>query len=127
MVDRQRVCEVYGDGDTAGTGYLVADGLVLTAAHVVEDGAARLRFPAWDPTGLHPARPVWTSTGLDAALLRLDATGWRPPAGLSPVQWGRLVTGRTRIRAEALGFPDAHADGPAGLREWSHVSGTVNA
>jgi S1-C subfamily serine protease len=68
---------------SVGTGVLVAaDGLVLTAAHVVE-GAERIQIRLFDGVE-RPARIVFSDGEPDLALLRMDT----PPARLVPARLG---------------------------------------
>ncbi|GIJ43628.1 hypothetical protein Val02_05140 [Virgisporangium aliadipatigenens] len=125
MIDERRVCEVWADDRSVGTGLLVSERLLLTAWHVARAGAATVRFPALHATQRCRAEVVWSRDDLDVALLRL-AEPVRA-ARLTPVRWGRFVTGRSGIPAETLGFPDAHVAGPDGMRDWAHVAGELQA
>src|SRR5690348_6347228 len=78
--DPERVAEVLvtltGESGVSrrGSGYLVADGLVLSAAHVV-DGAANVvvRFNADQPSEWSsPAAVVWCDPQADLVVLRLS-------------------------------------------------------
>src|SRR5436309_2842960 len=79
-----------------GSGYLVATGLVLTAAHVVRDAKAiTVRFnPDRADEWSAPARPGrFSSDPTDAALLVLEAAGPQSPSPSSfpqvePVRFG---------------------------------------
>ncbi|MGI8330396.1 hypothetical protein ACRYCC_10565 [Actinomadura scrupuli] len=124
-----RVVDVSTKGDPGyGTGYLVGDGLVLTALHVVAQGAPAAE-PTAEQTSAGPIRPhggitvrilgtdrwldselVWPLNGetaaVDAALLRItDITGdgrLTPPAA----RWGRPVTA-AMMDCHSTGFPVA--------------------
>ncbi|MFJ4621457.1 FxSxx-COOH system tetratricopeptide repeat protein [Streptomyces sp. NPDC088812] len=119
-------------GGIAGTGYLVTDGLVLTAYHNVRHAGSgsgravevrRLALHGQQPTAWLAAQVLWPEQppGIDqdphtdAALLLITDPAWRPPAAAAPVRWGRLpVPGgaRTRVACVAVGFPEAeHRDG----------------
>ena len=89
--------------DSFGSGYLIADELVLTAAHVVA-GECEVR-PVGEGEWAPATKVVWRGAASDAALLR--APGLR--AG-ERVRFGRLATG-DRARCRALGFPLAQAYG----------------
>lgn len=81
-VERHRIAAV-----GTGSGYLVARGLVLTAARVVtRHDRVGIRF--LDDDHVHPGTPVWTSAELDAALVALPSGTGR---AVDPVRWGRLV------------------------------------
>jgi hypothetical protein len=118
-VDRRRVVEV--QGARSGSGLLLADRLVLTAAHLLFPAG---RVVADEPTasdvevrlagggGRYAAHCVWVryegpDRGLDAALLEIISPGWTPVAGAA-VRLGRLAGS-----AEAR---DGHVRGPAAGR-----------
>ncbi|MGW0877090.1 hypothetical protein ACWD3Z_42515 [Streptomyces sp. NPDC002740] len=117
-----------------GTGFLLDGGLVLTAAHIVgpTGGRALLRIPG--RTGLLPCAVLWhrhdepRGTGVDAALLRITAPGFRPPPALPPLVWGRLAGTRGSRHVEALGFPAGMEtlDGNRlAFRDGAHVLGEI--
>ncbi|HEX6354938.1 tetratricopeptide repeat protein [Actinophytocola sp.] len=111
-MDRHRIMELWTSAGKVGTGYLVADRLVLTAYHVAAEGTvdvrplgsatwttAKLAWPEQEPDLVaHPEA--------DAALLRITDPSWQPPAGREAVLWGR-VAGHDRVPCVAVGFPDA--------------------
>jgi hypothetical protein len=118
------------DGTTKmGSGYLVAERLVLTAAHVVftDDGVAgsvTLR-----PVGAQrplSGRVVWPPEQgpLDAAVVEITEADWRPPR-LGPPRWGRLTGRAARIDCEAMGFPRVLRE-PDGTREAEQLDGHLN-
>jgi hypothetical protein len=129
----RRVCEVYSPDGTGGyrcgSGLLVADRLVLTAAHVVgaTGGAARVRFPAERGPVLHDCTVVWArrDDALDVALLAIGDPQWTPPAGLPDLRWGRLVSAAPRVPCEGVGFPQVNV-GPDRIRDTEHLSGWIN-
>ncbi|MFF7105216.1 tetratricopeptide repeat protein [Streptomyces nigra] len=94
-----------------GSGYLVADRLVLTAAHVAgpAGNTVEVRLGAQLVTGTvvwqAPAATDVTSLR-DAALIEIDDADYRP-ANLPPVRWGQLVGWGTAVGCTATGFPDA--------------------
>ena len=107
-----------------GSGYLVADGLVLTARHVlVRPECAENACPAaeqrceisfgddWLPAQLEAAGDV------DAAVLRTTGGGW------SSARWARLV-GTDPVHWDAVGYPVASL-GPK-TREREHAYGEVS-
>ncbi|GGS54712.1 trypsin-like peptidase domain-containing protein [Actinokineospora fastidiosa] len=92
-----------------GTGFLLHDGLVLTAAHVVpRDTAAFVRLRP--SSGLLKCEVVWrrydspAGTGVDAALLRIGDDTFDAPR--QPVRWGKVVTAAP-CPVVATGFPVA--------------------
>ena len=101
--------------DNFGSGYLIADELVLTAAHVVA-GECEVR-PLGEGEWAPATKVVWRGAASDAALLR--APGLR--AG-ERVRFGRLATG-DRARCRALGFPLAQASGSK--RDTEEIVGQV--
>lgn len=98
------------DGSTAGTGFLVADGMVVTCAHVVRAagqgpaGRVRVAFPHLPDTPRivgHVLAPAWREPDAeDVAVLRLEST----PAGARPVKLGSAVGCRGH-RIRSFGFP----------------------
>lgn len=133
-------------GYTAGSGYLLHDGLVITTAHTVPPpgtGEVVIR-----PGGTGPwlrARVLLRryadrdapegqerGTARDFAVLRVeDRTGL--PATPPPVRWGRLATRPCSALIEATGFPaglKVYEDrgGPRlapVLRDTAHISGAI--
>jgi hypothetical protein len=117
-----------GDGTGGywlGSGYLIADGLVLTAAHVLAPpgGAAasggkgvEVAGPGggWEPAGV-----AWADAGRDVAVLACPAL--RAGGG---VRWGRLA-GPDPLDWGAVGFPAASATREAG-RQAEHAFGRVS-
>lgn len=121
---RERVVSVAG-GRLRASGYVIADRLVLTCAHVtVEVGQSVQVFPA-GASRTFTGEVVWRGTAGgrdDAALVRVADRDWVAPEGRGP-GWGRLVTERP-VAGRARGFPawaqpDRHAD------TWE-VTGTIN-
>lgn len=124
------------DGSTSrGSGYLVAAGWVLTAAHVVHDATG---VGVWlgSPTELrpqdgHPVDPATARTipGTDLALLPVPAAA--TPAGYVRPLLGTLDrTSTTDVGAVAAGFPLFKlrpAPGPPGveLREVRYATGRI--
>lgn len=120
-----------------GTGYLLADRLVLTSYHVVQDVAPGGRVevrPLEVPqrTGWLAAARCWPHEAVDldaapdhdAALLVIDGPhGAGPPAGT--VRFGR-ITGQDKVPCVGLGFPDAEAR-PGSRRDTMPVRGHVDA
>lgn len=119
--DPSRVVDVQGifppddRGDVytnLGSGLLVTSDLVLTAAHVVFDGAVPLkvkvrlyeREQVWGVV-------VWPTTGdeIDAALVRLEHPQ-TPFPGAGPLSWARYTGRSGQQRVEASGYPKVMID-----------------
>ncbi len=125
-----RVVEVrcpHPDGtNEVGSGTVVGDRLVLTAAHVVHDSTGqpfrlvRIRLAdqqQWvDGTVVWPTnsadtgdagevRSVWDRQhGVDAALVYIQDLAWRQPR-LDRVRWGRLTGRDQNVACAASGYP----------------------
>lgn len=110
-----------GTGRMYGSGYLVADRLVLTAAHVVGAVGETLEMRLGDQrvTGT----VIWRACAADAAppppddaappppdaaLVEIDDARYEP-ADLPPVRWGRIVGRGPAVGCTATGYPDALA------------------
>ena len=113
-----------------GSGYLVAEQLVLTAGHVVDEAAADaavdVKFPAVDATATGAVLWSGSAEGLDAALVELKTA----PQGLvrirvGAVRWGRLTGQRPGVKATAVGFPRALRE-TDGTRVPDQVAGAIN-
>ena len=92
-----------GREDNFGSGYLVSDGLVLTARHVVEGRSERCEVRPLGTSEWLPAEVVWQGGDCDAALLAAPG----PKAG-ERARLGRVATG-ARAPCRSLGFPLAQA------------------
>ncbi|MFI2205543.1 trypsin-like peptidase domain-containing protein [Streptomyces sp. NPDC020192] len=91
-----------------GSGYLVAAGLVLTAAHVVRGGqTVVVRFnPDRSDEWSAPARPGWFGPGrTDAALLELGPGAHSAPPAVEPVPFGAPGDTDAVLTCTAVGFP----------------------
>src|SRR5580698_8464021 len=125
-VVRTAVALADGSGlSNLGSGYLIADGLVLTAAHVLETvtGVAAQEGDAAEVARIGgewlSATVRWLDTGRDVAVLASATLGATPP-----VRWGRL-TGADPLDWGAIGFPAASVDAVAG-RQPEHAYGRVS-
>ncbi|MFF2536262.1 trypsin-like peptidase domain-containing protein [Streptomyces cyaneofuscatus] len=140
-----------------GTGVLLDGGLVLTAAHVVvgpapEDASGTAGPPDAgkgtgdeQPAGISVRVPgdhggPWTcallwhrydrpaGTGLDAALLRVTDSRFRPPSGLPRLRWGRFISRTGTRRVEGVGFPagmDLRTGGRLAFRDTAQFTGEI--
>ncbi|MBD0424564.1 trypsin-like peptidase domain-containing protein [Streptomyces sp. TRM S81-3] len=121
-----RVVEVWaGDrhGVSYGSGYAVADDLVLTARHVLDKGPP-YRVRLFGDEREKDARVAWLPTGtLDAALLRVASSPWRNAPDSGALRWGRV--GDSGVECCAHGFPRAQqrADGS---REAETLEGRIS-
>ncbi|WP_203905087.1 trypsin-like peptidase domain-containing protein [Virgisporangium aliadipatigenens] len=113
-----RVVEVSaGNNGARGTGVLVAERLILTAAHVVREGPVWVRLSgATDPLQAdeQPASVAWdgSARGLDAALLEIPVERWEPPpGGVTPLPFGRILRRTGEIGASVLGLPGTRGGG----------------
>jgi tetratricopeptide (TPR) repeat protein len=105
-----------------GSGYAIADDLVLTAGHVVAPEGVAVRL--LDGTVGH-AEVVWLGVGVgDAAVLRVPAAPWRGQPDSGALRWGK-VAGEAAVSCRAWGFPKAQA--ADGARDVELMEGTVNA
>ncbi|SNQ49491.1 conserved hypothetical protein [Frankia canadensis] len=116
---------------SVGSGVLVSDRLVLTAAHVIAEPGGRVLGPLEvrlsGSARWWPATVSWAdlSDAMDVAVLRVGAEGdgWEPPA-LPPVRFSRLTGLAGQVDCEAQGFPRSLKDGEERVRD--HATGPVN-
>jgi hypothetical protein len=108
------------------TGYVIANRLVLTAAHATEL-ADKAEIQLIDQASPVPCTVLWNGRAddLDAALLEVDPADWPADAPAEPVRFGRLVTLQPNNPAETLGFSAAQR-GADGELETAHVYGHIN-
>lgn len=102
-IERTRVVEIHThDSATArvGSGYLIADHLVLTAGSPGSTDVRPASTAIWSS-----ATRVWTAPSGDVAILEIDqpASAPAPPGAL---RWGR-VAGQSPLAVTAMGFPPA--------------------
>jgi len=106
--EADRVVQLFvGEGDElfVGSGYLLTDALVLTAAHVVRRGAScRVVIglpPAEELEVMVDAARATRDDAADVALLHIDAAGRGDP----PAPLGKLIIRGSPVDARAVGFP----------------------
>jgi len=124
-----------GDQGWRGSGYLVAPGRVLTAAHVVAGArVVRVRMDVGQRTKVDiPAERWWAdpagSTGTDLAVVMIpgDATAGRE---VEPARFGRIGDCMAVLAVQAFGFPQfklrasSEGQGESGVfRDFEQVTG----
>ena len=123
-LDQDRITEVWVPDATGagqvGSGYLLEDGLVLTAKHVLKDaqeGKCEVRLLGTE--GWVPASEKWVGQSVDAALLE---SGLQSPAH-SHVLWGE-IKGKELTACTAVGFPWAQ-ERPDSVRDTEQLFGHI--
>ncbi|MDR3036427.1 MAG: serine protease, partial [Kitasatospora sp.] len=111
-VDIQRVAmvlrvEADGARRPVGSGYLLSDGVVLTAGHVIKPEAAEYQLRFFGDRPDVPVRRRTRHPGLDVALLHHRRLG----NDLPPVVLGRLPRGSGELPVRGIGFPEFAVDG----------------
>ena len=127
--ERARVAEVWaGRGDSsgrAGSGYLVTDRHVLTAAHllepVIQNSAGACEVRCLGGRDWSKAEIVWRHATLDVAVLELVEQDRQ--VRVAQVRWGRIF-GNQPVSCMAVGFPDAQVR-PDHTREPEQVMGRI--
>lgn len=123
-MDRSRIVELYSapsgrEKGGFGSGYLLSDGLILTAAHVL--GAGTVEARPLDGERWIPVSTVWRNAVLDVALVEgaLRADTAAPRFG--------MLDGNERLAWEAVGFPKVsrRLDGEGAERDTLEVWGTI--
>lgn len=139
----QVLCTFSDNRRSTGSGYLLDDGLVLTAAHVVgsdEPGTiSELLIQFVGSSHRYECSVAWhvyerarpERVRLDAAVLRIVDPDWCRPANLPRLRWGGLVTTRPAIPVHLAGFPTAmdarDEHGTLIVRDQAYLPGVVNA
>nr|WP_281181464.1 trypsin-like peptidase domain-containing protein [Streptomyces aurantiacus] len=128
-LDAGRVAEVIVAGGTGthrrGSGYLVAVGRVLTAAHVIRDAhSIQVRFDADQPTEqVHRAEVAWVDPRIDVAVLAVDGDQQH----VAWTDFGRVPEHDAELRCSTMGFPAfkmRSSDDGTSFRDSCHVHGT---
>ncbi|MFD7507627.1 DUF3856 domain-containing protein [Streptomyces sp. NPDC059850] len=124
-MERARVVVV--EGGRPGSGYVIAERLVLTSAHVAPEPGRTVRLfrpgqePTWDGTVVWRGTPGGRD---DAALVRVDDPAW-VGAPRQPVRWGRTVTHRPGTPCETWGAAEL-VQRPGRATDVAQPSGTLN-
>ncbi|MBA0053753.1 hypothetical protein E0L36_23685 [Streptomyces sp. AJS327] len=113
-------------GWQTGSGYLIAQRLLLTAAHTLSSDEVKVRLLG--DGVLRKARVIWQGAGLlDAALVEIIdpnlELAWK-----QPIRFGRFMSSSPRVDCEAVGFPDSAMafEGPEQIRDSEHLSAWIN-
>ncbi|MFG3286718.1 trypsin-like peptidase domain-containing protein [Streptomyces sp. NPDC048111] len=135
-LDPHHIAEIIvetGSGRRRGSGYRIAGGVVLTAAHVVADARTLVVRCDADRTGewSAPADVAWAQQGFDLAVLSI-APPPSAPAVAERARFGRIADDRHAvIDVCAAGFPlwkrRARPQGGGSFRELHQADGTVAA
>lgn len=124
-------------GRRLGSGYLVADGVVLTAGHVLDGASAVLATFEPDQPGQRWGEAIswWADRDTDIGMVGIAP--WTVGAGgepLSPANFGRLPDSAEVVEVVAVGFPrwkmrnadgtvPVDGDGKKRFRESAHIVG----
>ncbi|MEU6822662.1 FxSxx-COOH system tetratricopeptide repeat protein [Streptomyces atriruber] len=134
-MDVRRVVEIWNPGARrSGTGFLVADRIVLTALHNAL-GVGKLEVRRLDPEGRDEgwagAELLWPEREqdpeVDVALIRVTDGAWTVPDEMGPVRWGRIDADvvEERLGCLAVGFPRSEVRD--GVRDTKEIRGHVEA
>ncbi|WP_406334949.1 P-loop NTPase fold protein [Streptomyces sp. NBC_00203] len=126
-VDESRVAEITVGARLTGSGYLVANGLVLTAQHAVGFNSTtsdRLAVRFTDEDDWIACAVRWRSSErLDAALLEITDEWWLRGRRHVSTRWGTLA-GRNTVECTVTGFPQ-FAQRRTGLRDIERLTGLI--
>lgn len=124
-----RACELHAQAENRrlrlGSGTLVSDRLVLTAAHLLGANGTEVTVRELSTSVERRGVVAWRGeAGLDVALVRI-VDGPPPSIGSRPLRWGQLVCDAPRVPVRAVGFPLARKR-QDGRRESDDVEGFVH-
>src|ERR1700722_16699323 len=134
--DPGRVAEVFiarnhDEPSRRGSGYLLDDQLILTAAHVLNDSAAvTVRFNAGRSGEWTAGAEVeWSDQGTDLAILKIPA---RDGPRATPIRWGTMRDADAVVSFSAVGFPrfklrEDRDNRGVRYRDRHHAVGTIAA
>jgi hypothetical protein len=140
MVEPWRVAQLAvdrdpGRGGSRGSGYLVAPGRVLTAAHVVAGASAvRVRLDVGQATEVDVEAVSWWAdpkghdgTDLAVVIIPEEVNAERE---CEPTRFGQISDGTTVLKVQAFGFPrfklradSGDVDQPGVFRDFEQVTG----
>lgn len=120
----QRVVDVITSAGSFGSGYVVANRLILTARHVIEPGGDVFVRTLVSGRRL-PCQEVWTGRETDAALLEIIGSLPAELHGMEPAELGRLVGLSKPVACTAVGFPWSQ-ERPDGKRDTEQIRGEIN-
>ncbi|MEW2388805.1 tetratricopeptide repeat protein [Streptomyces venezuelae] len=128
--------EIWNPGaGCSGTGYLVADRIVLTALHNVLGTTGQVEVRRLDPGAgggrWAAAELLWPERAqdpeVDVALIRVTDSAWTAADGVDPVRWGRIDASvvEERLGCLAVGFPRSEVRD--GVRDTKEIRGHVES
>ncbi|MEU5687887.1 FxSxx-COOH system tetratricopeptide repeat protein [Streptomyces venezuelae] len=128
--------EIWNPGaGCSGTGYLVADRIVLTALHNVLGSTGRVEVrrlvPGAGADRWATAELLWPERAqdpeVDVALIQVADGAWTVPDGMDPVRWGRIDAAvvEERLGCLAVGFPRSEVRD--GVRDTKEIRGHVES
>ncbi|WP_369148963.1 caspase family protein [Streptomyces sp. R44] len=128
-IDPRRIARVFCDTTRSfGTGYRISNDTVLTAAHLVTEGArCLLGFPLGSATWEATADVAVLDETTDLAVLRFSPPG--EAEVVPPVRFGRVTREAAVLNVETAGFPDFKRRDVGG-REYQdlvHLFGTTSS
>lgn len=120
----QRVVDVITSASSFGSGYVVANRLILTARHVIEPGGDVFVRTLASGHRL-PCQAVWAGRETDAALLEIIGSLPAELRGMEPAELGRLIGLSRPVACTAVGFPWSQ-ERPDGKRDTEQIRGEIN-
>ncbi|MGW8760993.1 caspase, EACC1-associated type [Streptomyces sp. NPDC055815] len=128
-IDPRRIATVFCHPTRSyGTGYRISNDTVLTAAHLVSEGAlCLLGFPLGSATWQASAEVVVRDEATDLAVLRFSPPG--EAEVVPPVRFGRVTREAAVLNVETAGFPDFKRRDVGGRehQDLVHLVGTTSS
>jgi predicted nucleotide-binding protein len=106
-----------------GSGLLVADDLVLTAAHLIESPPTAVQGRLINSKSFS-CEQIWVNEELDLTIARITEPDWTSPEDLSELRWGKIDNYGARLSCDAVAFPRSSRD-QEGRRWAEHIEGHV--